>query len=119
MRIMANRKFLRTGTPLVSGLHKVSETVGSAATSVSRCAGGARLGWTSGLPADRRHLVGGVEISAGNRQHKVISGVIGQGQAAAVQPAEGDDRRQRESLAAVDRARLRATEWSSAAAPSS
>jgi hypothetical protein len=35
--------------------------------------------WTSGLPEDRRYLVDGVEFSGGNRHHKVIGGVVGQG----------------------------------------
>lgn len=42
-------------------------------------------GW---LPKDCRYPVDGVEFSSGNRHHKVIGGVVGQGQTAAV----GSDR---------------------------
>src|ERR1700761_3941419 len=59
--------------------------------------------WTSGLPQDRRDLVDGVELSSGDCHHQVVGGVVAQGQATAVEPVEGDDRRQGKPLVAVDK----------------
>jgi len=58
--------------------------------------------WTSRLPQDGGYLIDGVEISGGNAHHEVVGGIIGQGQTAAVEPVEGDDRRKGESLVALD-----------------
>lgn len=54
------------------------------------------------MPQHRRDFVDGVEFPGGDRNHKVVGSVVGQRQTASVESAEGDDRREGESLVAVD-----------------
>ena len=67
--------------------------------------------WRTWLPEDRCYLIDGVDLSGGYRHHEFVGSVIRQGQAAAVKPVEGDNRRQGEPLVSVDQGMVASDRW--------